>query len=110
MSDSLELLNFPVFEARALAGLKALEVEAGLRLKAAGDDAAKVAQSLAPVGSGVEDIPGQLRDSIEARQIDPTTVEVGSYGLTYPRYVEFGTSKMPAQPFLRPALAAAKVK
>jgi HK97 gp10 family phage protein len=110
MSESLELLNFPAFLARAELGLKALEIEAGLRLKVVGDETASAAASLAPVGSGMEDVPGELRDSITAKQVDPTTVEVGSFGVHYAVNVEFGTSKMPAQPFLRPALAAAKIK
>jgi HK97 gp10 family phage protein len=107
---SLELLNFPEFLLRADAALEVLKVEAGLRLKEAGDEAARTAASLAPIGSGDEDTPGELRDSIAAKQVDDTTVEVGSFGVPYAVNVEFGTSKMPAEPFLRPALASAKIK
>lgn len=110
MSESLELLNFPEFLVRADAALEGLRIEAGLRLKEAGDEAARTAASLAPIGSGDGDTPGELRDSMAAKQVDITTVEVGSFGVHYAVNVEFGTSKMAAEPFLRPALAAAKVK
>lgn len=54
------------------------------------------AAALAPVDKG------NLRGSINAKSLD---VESAMYGpnVDYAIYPEFGTSKMPAQPFLRPS-------
>lgn len=46
---------------------------------------------------------GDLRASI-AYKVSDVTVTVGA-GMFYARYVEFGTSRMSARPYLRPALA-----
>lgn len=46
---------------------------------------------------------GRLRDSIEIRNDGPTARLIGT-DLYYAIYVEKGTSRMAAQPFLRPAL------
>lgn len=54
------------------------------------------AQSICPVDTG------NLRDSIAVSQ-DGTGAEI-SANTDYAAYVEFGTSKMAAQPFLVPAL------
>jgi HK97 gp10 family phage protein len=54
------------------------------------------ARRLAPVKTG------RLRDSIRARQLGPLSwvVEVG---VDYGGYVEYGTSRAPARPYMRPA-------
>ena len=48
-------------------------------------------------------ITGQLRDSISAVKISDLEWAIGS-DLEYASFLEFGTSKMPAKPFLRPML------
>jgi HK97 gp10 family phage protein len=45
---------------------------------------------------------GNLRSSIN-HKVDATTAQVGT-NVEYSEYVEYGTSKMAAQPYLRPAL------
>lgn len=69
------------------------------------------AKRICPVGSGLEDTPGLLKDSIT----HTTTVvngelvaHVGS-NAPYAVHVEYGTGIMPAEPFLRPALYGTKV-
>lgn len=59
--------------------------------------------SRAPVGSGKDVHPGQLKRSI-ARNVraDGLQASVGS-GLDYAKFVEFGTGDTPAEPFLFPA-------
>lgn len=48
---------------------------------------------------------GQLRDSISAQQVGDTVyISVGSNGAYWWKFIEYGTSKMQAQPFIRPAL------
>lgn len=59
------------------------------------------AKKLCPVDTG------RLRASIATQRLGPATYGVGT-GVEYAPYVEFGTRKMSAQPFLRPA--ANKVK
>lgn len=66
-----------------------------------GLDKTKKAKSLSPVDTG------QLRDSINFIVLDDAEVgwQVVVYAATeYAIYVEFGTSRSPAQPYLRPAL------
>jgi len=55
------------------------------------------AKRLAPVDTGT------LRASIHTVKIDNYTVEVRD-GVHYGVYQEYGTSKMAAQPFMRPAI------
>ena len=54
------------------------------------------AKALAPVDTG------KLRDSIDAQQEGPAAWVVGPH-TDYDIYVELGTSKMAAQPYLTPA-------
>jgi len=64
------------------------------------DALAQTAKDLAPIRRGV------LRDDIQARKnVNSGTAWVAVYGraLQYAYYVEKGTSKMEAQPFLGPA-------
>lgn len=60
------------------------------------DDIGRTMKRLVPVDTGA------LRDSIEWITVDGRGVI--SVGTEYWEYVEFGTSKMAAQPFIRPAL------
>lgn len=59
-------------------------------------DMAAMMKILAPVDTG------NLLDQIEVVQQEDGTIEIRS-GANYSLYVEFGTVKMPAQPFMRPA-------
>nr|AUN37290.1 hypothetical protein [uncultured bacterium] len=61
-------------------------------------DITLIAKQLAPVDTGA------LRDSIGADPVDSLTVRVGS-DMPYAPYVEYGTSRSPAQPYLTPAFA-----
>jgi HK97 gp10 family phage protein len=61
------------------------------------------ARRLAPVRTG------RLRDSIRARQLGPTSWVV-EIGVDYGGYVEFGTSRAPARPYMRPAFEKVKAK
>jgi HK97 gp10 family phage protein len=62
---------------------------------------AKAAKENAPVDTG------KLRDSIEVKSDGEVRIEVGvEYGVA----VEYGTYKMAAQPYLRPAIDSAKVE
>lgn len=75
--------------------------EVATRLENAGRVGVQVARSLVPVDTG------QTRDSIGyifSRQ----TMQLQIYADTFwAVFLEFGTSRMPARPFLRPALNAA---
>ncbi len=53
---------------------------------------------------------GNMRESLRYEKVDKFTVDVIAGGIVvngvdvnYPQYVEFGTYKMDAQPFMRPA-------
>lgn len=52
---------------------------------------------------------GTLRGSISAEEKDPLHFEVGT-NVEYAAHVEFGTSKMAAQPYLEPAAETARAK
>lgn len=58
------------------------------------------ATSVVPVDTG------NLRDSIEAGQASARGIEVTA-GADYAAYVELGTSKMSAQPYMNPSIPAA---
>lgn len=81
-------------------------IEGGLFEEAARDwvelDFKPVAQSLAPVRSGA------LRDSIDGT-VGPNQIRVFA-DTDYASFVEEGTSKQPAQPFMKPAFDIARPK
>lgn len=52
---------------------------------------------------------GALRNSISTKKIGDLEVETGAY-MPYAAFVEYGTSKMKAQPFLFPAYEEEKPK
>lgn len=68
-------------------------------------EAVSVARSVVPVDTGA------LKASLDARPAQQTgsgvSGEFGSYGIDYALYVELGTSRMRAQPYLRPGADAA---
>jgi HK97 gp10 family phage protein len=66
-----------------------------------GDQVAETARAICPVDTGA------LRDSIVSHAGDSTTAEAEIVAeVPYAAFVEFGTSLMEAQPYLRPALDA----
>lgn len=64
------------------------------------------AKRLAPVDTG------NLKSSLRTEKADPDglSVLVGSFGVNYAAYQEFGTSRMKAQPYLRPAVEKLKAR
>jgi HK97 gp10 family phage protein len=64
---------------------------------------------LADIRAGAPVRTGRLRDSIAIKKHrmqrqDQAHIELGVFGVFYGRFIEFGTSKMTARPFVRPAL------
>jgi HK97 gp10 family phage protein len=80
----------------AFAGRLANEVEMGL--DPVGADMVDLARSIVPVDTGA------LRESIYHRPAG-LELEFGA-AMDYASYVEFGTSRMRAQPYMRPSLDA----
>lgn len=76
--------------------MQELENGAGGIVSAIGERVAQSARELCPVDTGA------LRDSIEVSVQGNSAVV--SANTDYAAYVEFGTSKMPARPYLVPAL------
>lgn len=75
---------------------KRIEEEASKVVMQAGYKTERDAKTLAPVETGT------LRRSIHMDLKDALTAEVGT-NIEYATFVEFGTVKMPAQPFMTPA-------
>lgn len=75
----------------------------GDALREAAESIVNDAQANAPVDTGF------LRDSIEISGESETSVTVTS-GAEYSVFVEYGTSKMSAQPFFEPAIEQAKAE
>jgi len=63
----------------------------------------KEAKRICPVDTG------RLRASITTEKVDRLAYAVGT-NVEYAPYVEFGTYKMRAQPYLRPAMELARMK
>lgn len=80
--------------------LKARDAAGSALLKTAAD-VVDLAKQLAPVDTGA------LRDSYAAEPLSSTTVLVGS-DIEYAPFVEYGTSRSPAQPHLTPAFMQAE--
>lgn len=111
LTDALRALEVGAAESTlrqaAVAGARVIQEEVKLR---------------APVGDktyerkGSEHKPGVLRDSILVAYDEPDSLQGvrATYLVTwskdafYGRFIEFGTSKMAARPFLRPAYEAKK--
>lgn len=66
------------------------------------EEAFAISQDLVPVAEG------DLKASGEIENYNGGEIKKLSYGTDHCFYVEFGTSEMEAQPFLRPAVAAVK--
>jgi len=82
--------------AKLQAQLKALENIPWICPVAAAEDIADIAREIAPVDTGF------LRDHIKAVHLSKYSQIVAN--AKYAGYVEFGTWKMAAQPYLRPAI------
>lgn len=52
---------------------------------------------------------GRLRASISSRMISSDVVEIGT-NVYYARFLEYGTSRMRAKPYLNPALVVNRIK
>lgn len=78
---------------QALSGLKAAKERA---LEIIGGKAETYAKQICPVDTG------NLRNSITHKQMDENTEVIGT-NVEYAPYVELGTRKSKAQPYLRPA-------
>jgi len=74
------------------------------KLKEIGLDIEREAKKLAPVDTS------NLRNSIRTEPVDADSLLVGSFGVDYAPYQEFGTEDMAAQPFLRPAVETVKAR
>ena len=87
--------------------IKAVSEAMARALEICGGKAETYAKELAPVGTPESTgIPGYkggtLRNSITHEQLDEKT-EIIASAVKYAPYVEFGTYKMKARPFMRPA-------
>lgn len=87
--------------------MKAVSEAMARALEICGGKAETYAKQLAPVGTPESTgIPGYkggtLRNSITHEQWDEKTEVIGS-AVNYSKFVELGTYKMAARPFLRPA-------
>lgn len=87
--------------------IKAVSEAMARALEICGGKAETYAKQLAPVGTPESTgIPGYhggtLRNSITHEQLDEKT-EIIASAVKYSPYVEFGTYKMKARPFMRPA-------
>lgn len=70
------------------------------KLEQLGQRIEDTARALVPVDTG------RLRNSLH-HEVKNFTLRVGSRDVEYSAYVEYGTSRTPAQPYLRPAIEQA---
>ena len=82
---------------------EAIEVAVGDAVRKAAMEVERNAKINCPVDTGV------LRSSIGAEEITPLLFEVGT-NVEYAAFVEFGTSRMAAQPYLEPAAETVRAK
>ena len=81
----------------------AIEGAVGDTVRKAAMEVERNAKINCPVDTGI------LRGSISAEEKDPLFFEVGT-NVEYAAYVEFGTSRMAAQPYLEPAAETVRAK
>lgn len=103
MAQSLDTSRFEAAVKRELAKVTA---EARRAVTAAGEEAAQNAAGLAPRESG------KMADSIEATPGANTKGPFSDVTVEpfYSTFVEFGTSRQPARPFIRPSTQAAAAR
>lgn len=95
-------MKWYLVENRIPALIAAVEANARTAVKAHADKIASDARARAPVATGY------LRSSIQAVSVRTGKEAEIVVGADYGRFVEYGTYKMAAQPFLNPALEADK--
>ena len=82
---------------------KAIEGAVADAVRNAAMEVEREAKINCPVDTGI------LRGSISAEEKEPMLFEVGT-NVEYAAHIEFGTSKMAAQPYLEPAAETARAK
>jgi HK97 gp10 family phage protein len=95
-------IQWYLVENRIPALIAAVEANARAAVKAHADKIASDARARAPVQTGY------LRSSIHSESVSTGKEAQIIVGAEYGRFVEYGTYKMAAQPFLNPALEADK--
>jgi HK97 gp10 family phage protein len=80
--------------------IKRVEQIAHNALQATGKEMKADAEVYCPVGTGAG--AGFLKSTIFEKMIEPLKMQMGATAV-YTIYVEMGTSKSPAQPFIRPS-------
>jgi HK97 gp10 family phage protein len=75
--------------------------EANLMMTSIGEQIRSIAKGLCPVDTGL--LASSIESFVGFSEMGRLEVMVGS-SVRYAGFVEFGTSKMAAQPYLRPAL------
>ena len=108
MGDGIDFSSTYKFNVDGSAAMEIARAKMGAKMKEKAERILDAAKDNAPVDTGA------LRDSGHIEKEDDVTYQIifdapvlngdGSYA----RYVEEGTSKMDAQPYLRPAILAAK--
>lgn len=93
-------VRWEVVENRIPALIVSVNAAARAAVKKTANDIARTAQSLVPVDTGA------LQDSIESTSLTAGYEAEVTVGEDYGGYVEFGTYKMAAQPYLGPAVDA----
>jgi HK97 gp10 family phage protein len=97
----------PLKRNRIPATRKAIEAAAARGVQRAGGYIVDLARQLCPVDTGA------LRGSIRLEPEQPAlrmTVKAGGGPVNYAHFIEYGTSRSPAQPFLTPAARAISVR
>jgi HK97 gp10 family phage protein len=108
------LINTLDFDGKLGIALDKMRLEGEGRLEVMANKTVTDAQNLAPVGSEPWDVPGELKDSITAGPLQHATGAdafiVISSDAPYASFVEYGTSIMTPEPFLRPAMQQAQIE
>ena len=102
MAERQLRIKWYLVENRIPALIAAVEANARTTVKAHADKIASDARARAPVATGY------LRSSIQSVSVEAGKEAQIIVGAEYGRFVEYGTYKMAAQPFLNPALEADK--
>jgi HK97 gp10 family phage protein len=63
---------------------------------------ARVVEAYAKIAAPVD--TGNLQGSIQVQEVTPIQAIIGPSNIDYAEFVEFGTSRMAAQPYMRPAI------
>ena len=101
------LLGVEAFSANCNRIMQTMSIQVADAVNAVGMDAQATAKRKAPVLTGnlrrnITFVPAKISRAFLSNRVKQITSEVWS-NAPYSRYVEFGTHKMKAQPFMRPA-------